>query len=113
MEERAGREDSSNGKSEHLEIQTLRERDDGQRCMEEGVKVQESILYSDNRMVASTNPGWIHTSFDTLMGLFDWVGLKDNFRKTMGMVCHPFREAGVWEDEDYTRRMTGVGRRYK
>ena len=64
-------------------------------------------------MVASTNPGWIQTVFNTLTGLFDQVGLKNNFRKTVWMVCHPFHSAGVRADEAYTRRMTGAGRIYK
>ena len=45
-------------------------------------------------MVESTNLGWIQTAFDMLAGLFDRGGLKTNANKTIGMVCHPFREAG-------------------
>ena len=52
--------------------------------MEEGMKAQEAILYSDNRMLASTNPGWIQTAFDTMTGLFDRVGLKTNIHKLWG-----------------------------
>ena len=69
--------------------------------MEEGhtwLKVKSSFFYPENRMVASTNLGWIQTDFDMLTGLFDWVGLKTNVKKTVGMVCHPFRASGVRED---------------
>ena len=53
-------------------------------------------------MATSTNPGWIQTVFDTLagifdwvVGIFDWVGMQNIFKKTVGLVCHPFRVAGV------------------
>ena len=71
-------------------------------------------------MVTSTNPGWIQTVFDTLagifgwvVGIFDWVGMQNIFKKTVGLVCHPFRVAGVWADETYTRRMAMEVRIYK
>ena len=63
-------------------------------------------------MVASTNLGWLHTAFDTLTGLFDWVGLKTNIRKAMGMVFHPCHAARVKEYKAYTWWMTGAGRSY-
>ena len=37
-------------------------------------------------MVASTDLGWLQLELDTLMGIFDWVDIKKNVRKTMGMV---------------------------
>ena len=52
------------------------------------MKVKEAFFYTENGMVESTNPGG-SIPFDTLAGLFDRVGLRTNFRKTMGMVCHP------------------------
>ena len=64
-------------------------------------------------MVVSTDLGWLNTAFDTLTGLFDWVGMKTNFKKTVGVVCHPCRAFGVQADEAYTRRMTGEGSSYK
>ena len=45
-------------------------------------------------MVSSTDPGWLQSEFVMLTGLFDLVGLRKNIRKTMGMVCKPFRAAG-------------------
>ena len=42
------------------------------------------VFYADDRMVASTNPGWIHTAFDTLMGLFGRVGLGKMLRRLWG-----------------------------
>ena len=61
-------------------------------------------------MVASTNPGWLQTVFNTLTGLFDQVGLKTNVHKTVGVVCQPCQAAGIREYEAYNRRMTGTGR---
>ena len=84
--------------------------------MEEGhtqLKVKASFFHVDDGMVVSTDPGWLQTAFDTLMGIFDWVGLRMNIQKTVGMVCHPFWVAGVWSDKAYTRRTTGAGRSYK
>ena len=40
-------------------------------------------------------------------------GTENNIKKTIGMVYHPFRLAGVWADKVYTRRMKGVGGVYK
>ena len=59
------------------------------------------------------NRGWLQTELNTLMELFDRVGLQTNFRKIVGMVCQPFRAIGFWEDEAYKRRMSGEGRSYQ
>ena len=48
----------------------------GRRRAEEGhqrMKVKEALFYAKDRMVASTDPGWIQSEFDTLMGIFDRV----------------------------------------
>ena len=65
------------------------------------------FFYVYNGMVASTNPGWLHTAFDTLTGLFNQVGLKTNVKKIIGVVCHPCRSAGVRADKAYTHHMMG------
>ena len=70
---------------------TISARDKGERRTEGGntrLKVKAAFFYVDNGMVASTNSGWLHTAFDILTGLFDRVGLKTNFKRTVGMVCH-------------------------
>ena len=51
--------------------------------------------------------------FDTLTGLFDWVVLQTNVRKTVEMVFRPCWAAGVRADEAYTRRMMGYRRSFK
>ena len=52
-------------------------------------------------------------AFDMLTGLFDRVGLRTKVRKTVGMVCRPFRAARVRADEAYNQRMTGEGMIFK
>ena len=64
-------------------------------------------------MLASTDPVWLQTAFDTPVGLFDWVGLKTDVQKTVGVVCHPCRAVGVRADKAYTRWMIGMGQDYK
>ena len=76
------------------------------------MKLKAKFLYADTGMVASNELWWLQTSFDALTGLFDRVWLKTNVRKTLGIVCHPCRAAGVQAEKTYTRRMTGTGRIY-
>ena len=47
---------------------------------------QASLFYTDYGMVASSDPRWIQGAFNTLVGLFDRVGLQKNVGKTVGMV---------------------------
>ena len=55
---------------------------------------QAALFYAADGMVASSDPGWIQGTFNTLVGLFDRVGLLKNFGKTVVMVCHPCQAAG-------------------
>ena len=107
------RNNSSDNKSAQPKRQTIRACNDGRQWTEEGIKVQKAIFYADDRMVASTNTVWTQTAFGTLTGLFDWVGLKTNVLKTVGMVCHPYQAVGVRVYEAYTSKMTGAGRSNK
>ena len=58
-------------------------------------------------MVASSETFWIQGAFDTLFGLFDRVGLRTNFGKTVGIVCRPFQAVGDQSEVAYRRRITG------
>ena len=98
MAEGADRDDRIENKAAQLSRRTIRARNDGRRRTEEGLKVQELFFYAEYGMVDSTDPGWLQTMFDTLTGLFDWVGLKKNVWKTMGVVYHPCQAAGVRAD---------------
>ena len=56
--------------------------------------MKQAFFYADDSVVESTDLGWLQSEFVMLTGLFDQVGLRKNIRKTMGMVCKPFRAAG-------------------
>ena len=74
---------------------------------------QAALFYADNGMVASSDPGWLQGAFNTLVGLFDRVGLRTNVRKTVGMLFHPCYAAGNLTTEAYGRRFTGVVPTYR
>ena len=40
-------------------------------------------------MVALSDPRWLQGVFNTMVGLFERVGLQTNAGKTVGTVCHP------------------------
>ena len=78
--------------------------------MEEGraiLKVKSEFFHTENGLVASTDPGWKQLMFDTLIGIFDRVGIQKNARKTVGVVCRSFQAAVLQAYKSYTRRMTG------
>ena len=60
-----------------------------------GVLYCTDFFYTDDIMVASTDPEWIQGVFNTLTGLFDRVGLRNNVGKTVGMLCRPFCVVGT------------------
>ena len=74
---------------------------------------QAALFYADNGMVDSSDPQWIQGDFNTLVDLFDRVGLRTNFGKTLGMVCHPCQMAGDLLEAAYGRRVTGEGPKYR
>ena len=80
-------------------------------CGQEG-RHQNAFFYMDYGMVASSDPRWIQGAFSTLVGLFDWVGLRTNAGKTVGMVCCPCQAVGTQSEAAYGRRMTGEGPSY-
>ena len=75
--------------------------------------VKAEIVYADNGVVASTDPGWLQSALDLLTGIFDRVELCTNVRKTVGMVFQPCRASGLRADKAYNRRMTGEGKIFK
>ena len=48
---------------------------------------QAALLYADDGMVALSDPCWIQWAFNTLVVLFDRVGLQTNVGKTVSMTC--------------------------
>ena len=63
-------------------------------CGQEG-RHQNALFYADGGMMVSSDPGWMQGEFITLVGLFDWVGMRKNISKTFGMVCCLCQEAGT------------------
>ena len=64
-------------------------------------------------MIALSDPGWLQGAFGPLVGMFDGVGLKKNFGKTVGMVCRPCQAAVMQSDVAYERWMKGAGPYYQ
>ena len=78
-----------NGKTANQAGRTIRKRYDGLRQAEEGhasLTVRAAFFYADYVLVDSTYPGWIQSVFDTLIGIFNQVGLHTNVCNTMGVV---------------------------
>ena len=74
---------------------------------------QAALFYADDGMVASSDPRWLQWAFDTLVSLFERVGLQTNVGKIVSMVCRPYQAAGTQSEETYGRRMTGEGPAYQ
>ena len=72
-----------------------------------------AIFYTDNGMVASSDPRWLQGDFSTLDGLLDRVGLWTNVGETVGMVCRPCQAAGTQSEAAYGRQMTVEGPSYR
>ena len=70
------------------------------------------LLYADDGMVASSEPGWLQGNLSTLVRLFNRVGLRKNFKKTVRMVCRPCWEVVTQSEVAYERRMTCAGLSY-
>ena len=54
----------------------------------------EAYLCADNGLMASTYPERLQRAFDVLLDLFNWVGLRKNTAKTVGIVCQPCHAPG-------------------
>ena len=74
---------------------------------------QAALFYADDGMVSSSDPRWLQGAFNTLVSLFDRVGLHKNVGNTVGMVCHPCQAAGDLSTAAYGRRVTGVVPTYR
>ena len=70
---------------------------------------QAALFYAYDAMVASSNHQWLQGAFNTLVGMFDRVGLSKYAGKTVSMVCHPCQAAGNLSDVAYGRRVTEKG----
>eukprot|EP00978_Attheya_sp_CCMP212_P045223 scaffold338211_cov31-Attheya_sp.AAC.1 len=67
------------------------------------------LFYADDGLVAAMDKDWVQESFETLINLFERVGLLTNTQKTKAMICTPGHISGRQSDYVYERRMTGSG----
>ena len=70
---------------------------------------QAVLFYAEYGMVVPSDSQWIQGAFNTLVGLFDRVGLWTNIRKTVDMVCRSCQAAENQSEAAYGRRITGEG----
>ena len=68
---------------------------------------QAALFYVDDGMVAFSDPRWLQWAFDTLVSLFERVGLWTNVGKTVRMVFRPCQAVGIQLEAAYGRRMMG------
>ena len=64
-------------------------------------------------MVALSDPHWLQWAFNTLVSLFERMGLQTNVGKTVSMVCRPCQAAGTQLKAAYGRKMRGEGPTYQ
>ena len=65
------------------------------------------LFYTDGEIVASPKSACLQGDSDTLTGLFDRVGLRNNKLKTASIACWPYHTPPAWSMEADTWRVTG------
>ena len=71
----------------------------GQEC-----RHQTAFFYLDDNIMALSDPGWMQGAFITLIGMFDWVVLRENAGKMVRIVCPRVRQ---WEPS-WRRRTSDI-----
>ena len=64
-------------------------------------------------LLDSPIPDQIYMALDVLTGLFDRVGIQNNTKITVGMVCQPCHIFGKHSEVEYTWRMKGLGQPFR
>ena len=64
-----------------------------------------AVFYADDGLIQSGDPARLQTLLDTLVSLFERVGLRTNTSKTKTMVCVPGRIRIYQSREVYNERM--------
>ena len=96
----------------HWVTMTLEEAEKRGKRGNEG-RHQAALFYTDDGMVASSDPRWLKWVFDALVSLFERVGLWANVGKTVSMVCRPCQASGTQLVAAYGRKMMGEGPTYR
>lgn len=66
-----------------------------------------ALFFTDNGLIASTDPDWLQGAFETLIGLFNRMGLRTNVGKTVRMICLPCHVVGNNSEVAYEWWMKG------
>jgi hypothetical protein len=66
-------------------------------------------FFVDHGLVAARCPEWLQSSFDILINLFEWIGLRTNAEKTKVMTCLPGKIRVAKTEEEYASQQTGLG----
>jgi hypothetical protein len=66
-------------------------------------------FFVDNGLVDARCPEWLQSSFNTLITLFERIGLWTNAKKTKVMTCLPQKIQVAQTEEEYASRQTGLG----
>ena len=72
-----------------------------------------AYFYTDEGLVALTQPERLQRAVDVLTGLFDRVGLRTNTEKTVGVVCQTYHAPGGMLEASYARRVTRKGPKFR
>jgi hypothetical protein len=73
------------------------------------VRDQCIAFFVDNGLVAARCLEWLQTSFNILITLFKWIGLRMNAKKTKVMTCLPGKIRVAQTEEEYASQQTGLG----
>jgi hypothetical protein len=73
------------------------------------VRNQCIAFFMDNWLVAARCLEWLQSSFDILINLFKWIGLRTNAKKMKVMTCLPGKIQVAQMKEEYASQQTGLG----
>ncbi len=66
-------------------------------------------FFVENGFVAARCPEWLQSSFNTLINLFEQIGLWMNAKKTKVMTCFPGKILVAQTEEEYASQQMGLG----
>ena len=73
------------------------------------MRAQCIAFFVDDGLVAVRCPEWLQSSFNTLITLFERIGLRTNAEKTKVMTCLPGKIRVAQTEEEYASQQTGLG----
>jgi len=67
-----------------------------------------AIFYADDTLIASRDPELLQEAVDVIVGLFKYVGLRTNTKKTKVMTCLPGKIRTRHSDEVHNNIIKGL-----